>query len=36
MEATEVAKGYFDAWSQRDPETIIATFVEGAEHPPYW
>jgi hypothetical protein len=29
VEATDVTKGYFDAWNRRDPEAIIATFAEG-------
>jgi steroid delta-isomerase-like uncharacterized protein len=32
MEATDVAKGYFDAWNRRDPEAIVATFAEGGTY----
>jgi steroid delta-isomerase-like uncharacterized protein len=32
MEATDVAKRYFDAWNQRDPEAIVATFADGGTY----
>jgi steroid delta-isomerase-like uncharacterized protein len=32
MEATDVAKGYFDAWNRRDPQAIVATFAEGGTY----
>jgi hypothetical protein len=32
VEATDVTKGYFDAWNRRDPEAIIATFAEGGTY----
>jgi steroid delta-isomerase-like uncharacterized protein len=32
MEATDVAKSYFDAWNQRDPEAIVATFADGGTY----
>lgn len=32
MEATDVAKRYFDMWNRRDPEAIAATFAEGGTY----
>ncbi len=32
MEATDVAKGYFDAWNRRDPAAIVAAFAEGGAY----
>ena len=32
MDATDVAKRYFDAWNRRDPEAIVATFAEGGTY----
>ncbi len=32
MEATDVTRGYFDAWNRHDPEAIVATFAEGGTY----
>ncbi len=32
MGATDVVKGYFDAWNRHDPEAIAATFVQGGTY----
>ena len=32
MNPLDVAQTYFDAWNQRDPAAIIATFAEGGTY----
>ena len=32
MNAVEVARKYFDAWNNRDPSAIVATFTEGGTY----